>query len=85
MRLIGSLSGEPSLQGSLSGVAGLSGGLSLAAGTATTYAGPYEVTPRLTAQTLETQAKLMADDVTVYEIPVVRTSNLYDGITVVIG
>ena len=85
MRLVGRLSGEPTLRGSLSGAIGLQGSLSLGAGTATTYEGPYEVTPRLTAQTLETQARLMQDDVTVHQIPVVRTSNLYDGITVVIG
>lgn len=85
MRLVGRLSGEPTLRGSLSGAVGLQGSLSLGAGTAITYEGPYEVTPRLTEQTLATQSKLMQDNVTVYEIPVVRTSNLYDGITVVIG
>jgi hypothetical protein len=37
------------------------------------------------AQTLDTDRKLMADDVTVYEIPVTRTSNPQDGVTVLIG
>lgn len=50
-----------------------------------TYDGSYEVTPRVHAQTLETEGKKMADDVTVYEIPVTRTSNLQGGLTVLIG
>lgn len=49
------------------------------------YDGPYEVTPRLETQTLETELKAMEHDVTVHEIPVTRTSNPYDGITVLIG
>lgn len=49
------------------------------------YEGDYTVTPRLYDQTLETADKVMSDDVTVYEIPVVYTSNLYGGQTVVIG
>ena len=49
------------------------------------YEGSYEVTPRLYTQTLDTDQKLMGDDVTVYEIPVTRTSNLQGGQTVVIG
>ena len=49
------------------------------------YEGEYEVTPQLTAQTLETKEKLMRDDVTVHEIPVTRTTNPHGGETVVIG
>lgn len=49
------------------------------------YEGSYEVTPTLDDQTLETQGKVMTDDVTVYKIPITRTSNPYDGITVLIG
>lgn len=52
---------------------------------AETYDGEYTVTPRLYAQTLDTDRKLMADDVTVYEIPVTQTSNPYGGQTVLIG
>lgn len=51
----------------------------------TPYAGPYEVTPRLYAQSLDTDGKLMEDDVTVYEIPVTRTTNPTGGLTVLIG
>ena len=49
------------------------------------YEGPYEVTPHFSEQTLETEHKTMSSDVTVHEIPVVRTSNLQGGLTVVIG
>ena len=49
------------------------------------YEGEYEVTPRLFEQTLETNGKRMSDDVQVHVIPVVYTTNPYDGKTVVIG
>ena len=49
------------------------------------YDGPYEVTPRLYQQSLATDNKLMQEDVTVHQIPVVYTSNPFDGQTVVIG
>lgn len=50
-----------------------------------TYEGEYEVTPRWTEQSLETQGKTMMHDVTVHEIPVIRTTNPSGGITIVIG
>lgn len=49
------------------------------------YGGSYEVTPRLYVQSLDTDGKLMRDDVTVYEIPVTRTTNPHGGQTVLIG
>lgn len=49
------------------------------------YDGAYEVTPHVYSQMLDTNGKLMIDDVTVNEIPVVRTSNLQGGLTVLIG
>lgn len=49
------------------------------------YAGEYEVTPRLNEQILPTQNTRMRDDVTVHEIPITRTSNPQDGLTVLIG
>ena len=49
------------------------------------YTGEYTVTPRIETQVLHTKALRMADDVIVREIPVTRTSNIYDGITVLIG
>lgn len=48
------------------------------------YTGSYEVTPMTYPQYLETQNKMMTDDVTVYEIPYSETSNVY-GTTVVIA
>lgn len=51
----------------------------------TPYEGEYEVTPRVYTQSLDTDGKLMSDDVTVHEIPVTRTSNPQGGLTVVIG
>ena len=50
------------------------------------YEGEYEVTPRLNyEQILETKDKVSLDDVTVLPIPVVYTTNPYDGMTVVVG
>ena len=49
------------------------------------YTGEYVVTPHFSEQTLPTNGKQMLHDVTVLEIPVVRTSNLQGGQTVVIG
>lgn len=59
--------------------------IKIRAGDYDTYTGPYEVTPRLYQQEFETSQKLMNDDVTVYEIPITRTSNPQDGLTVLIG
>lgn len=83
--LQGGLAGGANLTGRLTGSGSLSGGLSMAATTAPEYAGPYEVTPTFDDQLLGTQGKVMRSDVTVHEIPVTRTSNPYDGITVLIG
>lgn len=58
---------------------------SISINNAPNYDGPYEVTPRLYTQGLETEGKLMADDVTVYEIPISRTTNPTGGLTVLIG
>ncbi len=49
------------------------------------YGGEYEVTPRLYEQYLNTDSKYMDRNVTVYEIPITRTSNIAGGQTVVIG
>ena len=48
------------------------------------YDGTYVVTPRPFEQVLPTQDKLMADDVTVKQIPYFETSNV-QGTTVYIG
>lgn len=64
---------------------GMSIGASYSVVAGETYDGSYEVTPRLYAQSLDTDGKLMRDDVTVYEIPVTRTTNPHGGQTVLIG
>lgn len=48
------------------------------------YAGPYEVTPAVDAQTMDTMGKRMTDDVLVHAIPYHEVSNT-DGLTVIIG
>ena len=49
------------------------------------YPGPYTVTPTREDQTLNTRNKLMADNVTVFEIPYSEVSNLVGGKTAIIG
>lgn len=64
---------------------GMKIGASYEVSEADTYDGSYEVTPRLYVQSLETDGKVMEDDVTVHEIPVTSTSNPQGGLTVLIG
>ena len=45
------------------------------------YEGPYDVTPKVTAQTLPTAKKLMRDDVSVRAIPYFDVSNPAGGKT----
>lgn len=49
------------------------------------YEGPYEVTPKVEAQTLPTKEQLMKSDVTINAIPVFRVSNTSGGTTVYIA
>lgn len=49
------------------------------------YEGDYTATPSTTEQVLETKDKVMADDVTVLEIPYFETGNPAGGYTVYIG
>lgn len=46
-----------------------------------TYAGPYDVTPRASQQSLSTRNKLMSDDVTIRSIPIYEVSNESGGTT----
>lgn len=48
------------------------------------YEGEYTVIPAVTEQTLETREKLLADNITVKEIPYYEVSNP-TGTTVIIG
>lgn len=54
-------------------------------GSAPPYAGPYTVTPKVEAQTLETARKIMTDDVNIKAIPFFETSNNAGGETVYIA
>lgn len=50
------------------------------------YGGPYEVTPKAwEEQILQTEGKLMSDDVTVFRVPYYETINLFDGKTAYIA
>lgn len=49
------------------------------------YGGPYEVTPRVAAQTLETHGHVMSRDVDVRGIPEYAVSNDAGGYTINIG
>lgn len=49
------------------------------------YEGPYDVTPKVTAQTLPTAKKLMRDDVSVRAIPYFDVSNQAGGNTIYIA
>lgn len=50
------------------------------------YAGPYEITPKAwNEQVLQTEGKLMTDDVTVFRVPYYETVNLFDGKTAYIA
>ena len=49
------------------------------------YDGSYEVTPRVTAQTLPTARKILTEDLTVREIPRYDVSNTAGGKTIYIA
>lgn len=49
------------------------------------YAGPYDVTPMVTAQRMETKDKHVTDDVTVRGIPYFAVTNPQGGTTITIG
>lgn len=49
------------------------------------YDGSYEVIPKTTAQTLQTQGTQMAKDISVLSIPIYITENQSNGNTIYIG
>ena len=49
------------------------------------YQGEYTVTPRVYEQSLDTDHKILTDDVTILEIPKSEVENIYNGLTVTIG
>lgn len=85
--LTGKLKGSGTISGFLSASKGISGLLTIPSAVGVTvYDGPYEVTPKAwEEQVLQTEGKLMADDVTVFRVPYYETINLFDGKTAYIA
>ena len=84
--IIGVLTSDGTISGEISAPQTITGEIAIPRSVLLpSYEGPYEVTPRIYEQTLETEGKQMDDDVTVYEIPITNTTNPYGGQTVVIG
>lgn len=81
---LGGTVGAAALGGTLNGVA-LAGSVSIESGLPPVYAGPYEATPQVTKQSLPTQGKRMASDVTVHGIPYAEVTNESGGYTATIG
>lgn len=50
-----------------------------------TYKGEYEIVPKVSEQILDTDKKMMADDLTVTAITYSKTTNEKGGLTVQIG
>ena len=83
----GTLSRQGGIGGKLNGENRLNGTISIGAGVekdVPIYEGEYEVTPKVTSQTLDTHGKKMTEDLVVKSIPYYETSNLW-GNTVYIG
>lgn len=84
--LKGSLSGEHTLKGVLQNGSTLVGKFSFNRECYhDIYDGDYTIDPSFELQTLETENKLMREDVNVNPIEVSRVSNLSGGVTVYIG
>ena len=85
--LTGTLTSAGTVTGTLSSALALSATLTIpnAAGV-NVYDGAYEVVPKAyEEQTLLTEGKIMANDVTVFKVPYYETSNIFDGLTVFIA
>lgn len=73
------------ITGKVSGIGQMSGSLDVTGSVQTVYDGDYVVDPRFVSQTLETQGKVMRDDVTINEIAVSAVQNPQGGNTIWIG
>ena len=49
------------------------------------YAGPYDITPSLSAQTLPTAKRLLQQNITIKKIPQYEVTNDSNGYTLIIG
>lgn len=84
--LKGTLSGEQYLKGKIQAGGSLKGKFSFASGCGhEPYDGDYVVDPKFATQVLETENKLLLENVEVNPIEVSRVSNLSGGTTVYIG
>ena len=81
--LAGKIGSEGTLFGSIVSEGALSGSVSMPVGYED-YTGPYEVTPKVESQSLSTEDKHMAHDVTIKPIPYYEVSN-QNGKTIIIG
>lgn len=82
--LIGVIRSEGSLTGVIKSEGVLEGSLSMPIGYKD-YAGPYDVTPKVASQSLDTADKHLTDDITIEAIPYYEVSNSYNGKTIIIG
>lgn len=85
--LCAELRDQNALNCNLVGAVGINGeiGVPIVHGSGDTYKGDYTITPKVNAQQMPTKGKIMADDVTVKEIPFFNVSNTSGGSTVYIG
>lgn len=72
------------LVGNLSGTGSITAVLDYVPSSTTTYEGSYTITPSIEEQTLETENKLMVNDLVIEAIPNLRVPNDY-GNTIYIG
>lgn len=73
------------IEGSISAVGQLIGSVS-AGGGWEVYTGPYEVTPKAyDEQILETESKILRENVTVHKVPFEENHNPYGGMTAYIA
>lgn len=83
--LSGSVELETQLTATLNSVPTICGDIAIAhSQEIAPYLGPYEVTPRVSAQTMSTKSKYMTEDMLIKAIPYYETSNV-SGKTVYIG
>ena len=82
--LRGRLAASGLLRGKVAGIGSLVGKMSMPVGYVD-YSGSYDITPKVTAQVLQTKDKHMTDDVTIKKIPYFDVSNDAGGSTVYIA
>lgn len=81
----GEISAEQSLTGSLTAEGRLQGTVSQELKHDIYYEGSYEITPKVTEQTMATADKIMRTDVTINKVPYSEVHNEAGGLTVVIA